>query len=147
MWNLQQKKIFIPCSALGIWCSLRVTLSFEQQGSAAIFLKCEEYNTTRYSVIFQKFPSRVRVVQKNPSSIRVAGTRWTLFIGTLRYFQVRWSACRYSEVLLGTLRYLLVLWVTSGYFEVLWGLWFTKGNCPLPPPSRTWFLPEIQNFP
>ena len=70
-----------------------------------------------------------------------------VFIGTLRYFQVRWSACRYSEVLLGTLRYLLVLWVTSGFFEVLWGLWFTKGNCPLPPPSRTWFLPEIQNFP
>ena len=57
-----------------------MTLSFEQQGSAAIFLKCEEYNTTRYSVIFQKFPSRVRVVQKNPSSIRVAGTRWTLDI-------------------------------------------------------------------
>ena len=57
-----------------------MTLSFEQQGSAAIFLKCEEYNTTRYSVIFQKFPSRVRVVQKNPSSIRVAGTRWTLII-------------------------------------------------------------------
>ena len=37
MWNLQQKKIFIPCSALGIWCSLRVTLSFEQQGSARSF--------------------------------------------------------------------------------------------------------------
>ena len=37
-------------------------------------------HTTRYSVIFQKFPSRVRVVQKNPSSIRVAGTRWTLII-------------------------------------------------------------------
>ena len=34
--------------------------------------------TTRYSVIFQKFPSRVRVAQKIPSSIRVAGTRWGL---------------------------------------------------------------------
>ena len=34
--------------------------------------------TIRYSVIFQKFPSRVRVAQKNPSSIRVAGTRWGL---------------------------------------------------------------------
>ena len=34
--------------------------------------------TTRYSVIFQKIPSRVRVVQKIPSSIRVAGTRWGL---------------------------------------------------------------------
>ena len=31
--------------------------------------------TTRYSVIFQKFPSRVRVAQKILSSIRVAGTR------------------------------------------------------------------------
>ena len=35
-------------------------------------------HTTRYSVIFQNFPSRVRVGQKNPSSIRVQGTRWTL---------------------------------------------------------------------
>ena len=35
-------------------------------------------NTTRYSVIFQKFPSRVRVAQKILSSIRVAGTRWGL---------------------------------------------------------------------
>ena len=34
--------------------------------------------TTRYSVIFQKLPSRVRVAQKIPSSIRVAGTRWGL---------------------------------------------------------------------
>ena len=34
--------------------------------------------TTRYSVIFQKFPSRVRVAQKITSSIRVAGTRWGL---------------------------------------------------------------------
>ena len=34
--------------------------------------------TTRYSVIFQKIPSRVRVAQKIPSSIRVAGTRWGL---------------------------------------------------------------------
>ena len=34
--------------------------------------------TTRYSVIFQKFPSRVRVAQKILSSIRVAGTRWGL---------------------------------------------------------------------
>ena len=34
--------------------------------------------TTRYSVIFQKFPSRVRVAQNIPSSIRVAGTRWGL---------------------------------------------------------------------
>ena len=35
---------------------------------------------TYYSLLghFQKFPSRVRVVQKNPSSIRVAGTRWSL---------------------------------------------------------------------
>ena len=33
---------------------------------------------TRYAVIFQKFPSRVRVAQKIPSSIRVAGTRWGL---------------------------------------------------------------------
>ena len=37
--------------------------------------------TTRYSVIFQKFPSRVRVAQKVPSSIRVAGTRWGLVVG------------------------------------------------------------------
>ena len=34
--------------------------------------------TTRYSVIFQKKSSRVRVGQKIPSSIRVAGTRWGL---------------------------------------------------------------------
>ena len=44
--------------------------------------------TTRYSVNFQKFPSRVRVVQKNPSSIRVAGTRWTLVM-TMQYFKAR----------------------------------------------------------
>ena len=36
--------------------------------------------TTRYSVIYQKFPSRVRVAQKIPSSIRVAGTRWGLLM-------------------------------------------------------------------
>ena len=34
--------------------------------------------TTRYSVIFQKIPSRVRVAQKIPSSFRVAGTCWGL---------------------------------------------------------------------
>ena len=37
-------------------------------------------HTTRYSVIFQKISSRVRVVQKNSSSIRVAGTRWALHL-------------------------------------------------------------------
>ena len=42
------------------------------------FLWNVKVHTTRYSVIFQKFPSRVRVGQKNPSSIRVQGTRWTL---------------------------------------------------------------------
>ena len=31
-------------------------------------------------VIFQKFPSRARVAQKVLSSIRVAGTRWSLGI-------------------------------------------------------------------
>ena len=36
--------------------------------------------TTRYSVIFQKILSRVRVAQKIPSSLRVAGTRWGLNI-------------------------------------------------------------------
>ena len=36
--------------------------------------------TTRYSVIFQKFPSRVRVAQKILSSVRVAGTRWGLLM-------------------------------------------------------------------
>ena len=34
--------------------------------------------TTRYSVIFQKKSSRVRVAPKIPSSVRVAGTRWGL---------------------------------------------------------------------
>ena len=43
------------------------------------FSEMWKVHTTRYSVIFQKFPSRVRVGQKNPSSIRVQGTRWTLF--------------------------------------------------------------------
>ena len=47
-------------------------------------------HTTRYSVIFQNFPSRVRVVQKNPSSIRVAGTRWTLVLGR-HIIIVAWS--------------------------------------------------------
>ena len=36
--------------------------------------------TTRYSVIFQKITSRVRVAQEIPSSIRVAGTRWGLLV-------------------------------------------------------------------
>ena len=40
--------------------------------------------TTRYSVIFQKIPSRVRVAQKIPSSIRVAGTRWGLAVAVDR---------------------------------------------------------------
>ena len=44
-------------------------------------------HTTRYSVIFQKFPSRVRVVQKILSSIRVAGTRWTL-LTTLQVYPI-----------------------------------------------------------
>ena len=39
--------------------------------------------TTRYSVIFQKKTSRVRVGQKIPSSIRVAGTRWGLVMITI----------------------------------------------------------------
>ena len=36
--------------------------------------------TTRYSVIFQKNPSRVRVAQNIPSSVRVASTRWGLVV-------------------------------------------------------------------
>ena len=48
--------------------------------------------TTRYSVIFQKFPSRVRVEQKITSSIRVAGTRWGLVSDKVTYWAVDWTA-------------------------------------------------------
>ena len=49
--------------------------------------------TTRYSVIFQKFPSRVRVAQKNPSSVQVPGTRWGLAVTAVNLTKVYNALC------------------------------------------------------
>ena len=49
-------------------------------GPCCNFCEMWRVHTTRYSVIFQKIPSRVWVVQNNPSSIRVVGSRWTLLM-------------------------------------------------------------------
>ena len=67
-------------------------------------------NSNYYSVIFQKNPSRVRVAQKIPSSIWVAGTRWGLVLAwaiifhqTLLGPNVHWKhmaeGCRFPSVL------------------------------------------------
>ena len=67
-------------------------------------------HTTRYSVIFQKFLSRVRVVQKNPSLIQVTCTRWTL----LMTHDILGTSCGYLGDILGiSWRHLGDIFVTS----------------------------------
>ena len=73
-----RKRNFHPLFCFGHLMLTQTDLIFWTSRKRCNFSEMWRIHTTRYSVIFQKFPSRVRVVQKNPSSIRVAGTRWTL---------------------------------------------------------------------
>ena len=75
-----RKRKFHPLFCFGHLMLTQTDLIFWTARKPCNFSEMWRVHTTRYSVIFQKFPSRVRVVQKNPSSIRVAGTRWTLLI-------------------------------------------------------------------
>ena len=75
-----RKRKFHPLFCFGHLMLTQTDLIFWTSRKRCNFSEMWRIHTTRYSVIFQKFPSRVRVVQKNPSSIRVAGTRWALLV-------------------------------------------------------------------
>ena len=69
-----RKRKFHPLFCFGHLMLTQTDLIFWTSRKRCNFSEMWRIHTTRYSVIFQKFPSRVRVVPKNPSSIRVAGT-------------------------------------------------------------------------
>ena len=75
-----QKCIYFFCDQNSLGFS-QVQYSCENSiGWQALLQFLWNVKSTHYSLLghFQKFPSRVRVGQKIPSSIRVAGTRWGL---------------------------------------------------------------------
>ena len=80
-----RKRKFHPLFCFGHLMLTQTDLIFWTARKHCNFSEMWRVHTTRYSVIFPKISSRVWVEQKNLSSIRVAGTRWTLpMVGWLK---------------------------------------------------------------